>query len=557
MLDLRANGRLDGSERHDGWSCVSEPGALATGGEASVLVVVETACATLEASRRRIDDLNVFPVPDGDTGTNMARTAEAVAVALRTLTASDAARRGEIVTRAALLGARGNSGIILSQIVRGAVGELAARGTVDGESVTAALAAARDAAYGAVAVPVEGTMLTVIRALAQGAELAQPAPAERTLELALAAGEDALARTPEQLDRLREAGVVDAGGAGLVELVRGLLAGLRGEPAPSPPVHASQAPTLLAAEHDDDSIYRYCTSFLVEGPGLERERLARELDAFGDSILVVGAAPAFKVHVHTDDPGGALRVGTDAGVIGGVEVSDMHAQMLERLARLAPERACDVVFVSCGAGNRALAESLGARAIVDCGSAGDDPSTAEIVAAIEGARARAVIVLPNDASALLAAESAVAHVGRPARVLPSRSLAEGVCALVAYLPDAELAANASAMADALAGVRSGEVSRAVRSAAIDGVAVSEGEFIALAEGRAIAALADRGDALRAAADALLAGGGDVLTVLLAAGEPAGGVLAAAAASLTSSHPGLEVAVHEGGQAHPAALLALE
>jgi DAK2 domain fusion protein YloV len=562
MLDLgsdRGEG-ADGSDRER--SAMSDPGTLETGGQASLLLAIETACATLEASRRRIDDLNVFPVPDGDTGTNMARTAEAVAAALRELGPADAATHAAVITRAALMGARGNSGIILSQIVRGAVEVLAAleppQRELDAGALRRALQAASDAAYAAVSVPVEGTMLTVMRAMSDGAEQSAAAHLTAALEAALAAGERALARTPEQLPRLREAGVVDAGGAGLVELVRGLLAGVRGEPAPAPPELLEPAASLfLDSLHDDASRYRYCTSFLVEGGEIDRTSLETALGAFGDSILVVGAPPAFKVHVHTDDPGGALRVGTTAGVIGGVEVSDMHAQTAERLQRLAPERACDVVFISRGDGNRALAESLGARAVVDRGAAGDDPSTAELVAAIDGARARGVLVLPNDASALLAAESAAAHASKPARVLPSRTLAEGACALVAYLPDADLEANARAMTRALAGVRSGEVSRAVRRATIDGIEVSEGECIALAGGTAIGAFATPAEALHAVAQELLETDGDILTVLLGAGERAGGGLAAAAAALTSTHPSLEVAVHEGGQAHPVALLAVE
>jgi uncharacterized protein len=555
MLDLGSDGGDDAHEGHDERSTLSDSGTRRTGGQVSLLLVVEMACATLEASRRRIDDLNVFPVPDGDTGTNMARTAEAVAVALRELATCDADARAAAMTRAALMGARGNSGIILSQVVRGAVQSLVLDAEPDGGSVARALVAARAAAYAAVSVPVEGTMLTVIHEMARGAEQAGTPDLQRALEVALEAGELALARTPEQLPRLREAGVVDAGGAGLVELLRGVLAGVRGEAAPAPPALGAPAPAVVL--HTDVSSYRYCTSFLVEGRGVDRDRLEEALAAFGDSILVVGAAPAFKVHVHTDDPGGALRVGTATGVIGGVEVSDMHAQTAERLQRLAPERACDVVFISRGAGNRALAESLGARAVVDRGAAGDDPSTAEIVAAIDATRSAGVLVLPNDASALLAAESAAAHAGKPARVLPSRSLAEGACALVAYLPEADLEANARAMTRALAGVRSGEVSRAVRGATIDGVEVAAGEWIALAGGRALAAAATPEAALRVVAEELLETGGDILTVLLGAGEIAGGALAAAAASLTSAHPQLEVAVHEGGQAHPIALLAIE
>jgi dihydroxyacetone kinase-like predicted kinase len=245
------------------------------------------------------------------------------------------------------------------------------------------------------------------------------------------------------------------------------------------------------------------------------------------------------------------------GVIGGVEVSDMHAQTAQRLERLAPERACDVVFVSRGAGNRALAESLGARAVLDRGAAGDDPSTEEILAAIDGARARGVLVLPNDASALLAAESAAAHARVPARVLPSRSQGEGACALVAYLPDADLDANERALTRALAGMRGGEVARAVREAAIDGVQVAAGAYIALAGGTAVASCPTPAGALEVVAERLLATGGEILTVLLGAGEIAGGPVAAAAALLAATHPGLEVAVHEGGQSHPVALLVVE
>jgi DAK2 domain fusion protein YloV len=537
---------------------MSDSGTLQTDGQALLLRAVATACATLEASRRRIDDLNVFPVPDGDTGTNMARTAEAVADALRELGPSGRSAQAAVATRAALLGARGNSGIILSQVVRGAVEGLAGCGEIDGGSVARSLAGARDAAYAAVSVPVEGTMLTVLAEMARAAGEAPVAGVGPALEIALAAGERALARTPEQLPRLREAGVVDAGGAGLVEILRGLLAGLRGEPPPAPPELGEPAPAVvLDALHAETSRFRYCTSFLVEGDDVERSALEVALEECGDSILVVGAPPAFKVHVHTDDPGGALRVGTAAGVIGGVEVGDMRAQAAERLERLAPERACDVVFVSRGDGNRALAESLGARAVLDRGTAGHDPSTAEILAAIEGARSQGVLVLPNDASALLAAESAVALAAKPARVLPSRSLAEGACALVAYLPEAGLEANARAMTRVLAGVRSGEVSTAVRCATIDGVEVAAGESIGLVDGRARASFARPELALQAVAEELLEGGGEILTVLLGAGEVAGGALAAAAAALTSRHPQLEVAVHEGGQAHPVALLAVE
>jgi hypothetical protein len=521
-------------------SSMSEPGTVATGGRASLLTVVETACAALEASRGRIDDLNVFPVPDGDTGANMVHTARAVASALRELGPADPARTAEVVTRAALLGARGNSGIILSQLIRGGVAALAPHPGVAGAAVAEAFAGARAAGYAAVRVPVEGTMLTVIAAMADGAAAAQEGGADGALAGALAAGEQALVRTPELLPRLAEAGVVDAGGAGVVELVRGLLAGLRGEPAPVAPAAASAPAPVLDEAHDEGSEHRYCTSFLVEQTAVARDELERRLAPFGDSILVVGAAPAFRVHVHTDDPGGALRIGTGAGAIGGVEISDMHAQMAARRARLAPERACDVVFVSQGEGNRALAGSLGARTVVE------DVDASAIEAAIAGTRAAAVIVLPNGEVALAAARRAASRIDRPVHVLGSRSIAEGVCALVAYLPEGALDANVAALSDVLAGVRGGELARA-----------SGGRLVASADGVPVASLDDPAAALQAVAEALLRPDSEVLTVLLGAGEPAGGLLAGAAAGLANAHPGLEVAVHEGGQPGSLALLAVE
>ena len=266
--------------------------------------VVGAALASLEASRHRIDDLNVYPVPDGDTGTNLTMTVRAVADAVDESSASDRRSLARDVARGALMGARGNSGVIFSQIVRGAADVLAeTTNGVDPEIAARALRGATDAAYRAVRRPVEGTMLSVIRELAEEAESRTNGGTklgDLLIEL-VRRGEEAVARTPEQLAVLREAGVVDAGGAGLLELVRGVASAVSGEPVPAAP--PAEEHLSVEAIHQELSRYRYCTVFLIEGEDLDRERLEDQLEELGDSLLVVGDEHALKVHVHTDDPG--------------------------------------------------------------------------------------------------------------------------------------------------------------------------------------------------------------------------------------------------------------
>src|SRR5689334_5988084 len=270
--------------------------------------VVDAALASLEANRARIDDLNVYPVPDGDTGTNLTMTVRAVDEAVDSTSAANRQSLARDVARGALMGARGNSGVIFSQIVRGAADVL---GEVDGAAIDAAsmaraLRGASDAAYRAVRRPVEGTMLSVIRELAEEAEAQAPSqpPLGELLVQLVRRGEEAVARTPEQLQVLRDAGVVDAGGAGLLELVRGVTAFVTGQPLPeAAPVEEHVG---VEAIHQELSQYKYCTVFLIEGKALDREELESELEKLGDSLLVVGDDSALKVHVHTDDPGAAL-----------------------------------------------------------------------------------------------------------------------------------------------------------------------------------------------------------------------------------------------------------
>src|SRR5712671_1233997 len=298
--------------------------AAPTAGDALALVrlAASGAAGALARHASRIDDINVFPVPDGDTGANLSQTARSVLDALQANSQPEPSAIARVGARAALLGARGNSGIILSQLVRGACDRLGEGGLLDGPAIADALRRASTEADAALREPVEGTILTVARALADGAEAARSPDPIATLAAGLAAAEIALASTTDMLPSLRAAGVVDAGGAGLVELVRGALAALRGDP-------VAEAAPLWEHAHDavtaDYAGPRYCTGFLVEG-SVPREQLELQLAPLGDCLVVVSDGELTRAHLHTDDPGLALSAATALGALSGVEISDMYAQ---------------------------------------------------------------------------------------------------------------------------------------------------------------------------------------------------------------------------------------
>jgi DAK2 domain fusion protein YloV len=513
------------------------------------------ALGSLELSRERIDDLNVYPVPDGDTGTNLTLTVRGLVESLDASTAADRQALAREATRAALMSARGNSGVILSQIVRGAADVLGAGETVDGRAVARAFRGASDAAYGAVRKPVEGTMLTVIRALAEAAERSTSLEPRDLLAELVQRGEEAVARTPEQLDVLREAGVVDAGAAGLVELVRGLAAAASGET-----VVAPQPAERLAVEavHQELSRYRYCTTFVLEGDALDARALEAELERMGDSLLVVGDQTALKIHVHTDDPGAALSLGTRAGAIEGVEIADMHRQTEQREERLLAAlpgsgSRTGVVAVVAGEGNRRLFEDLGAAHVVEGGQT-MNPSTADLLGAVESTGAEEVVLLPNNSNVVLSAEQAARVAGRPVHVVPTTSIPAGLAALVAFNAERSAEENAAAMLDALAGVATGEVTIASRDASSDGVAVREGEYLGLLDGTAVASGPTFDGVARELLVRLLAEPRDVVTLLHGEGAPS---LNGLVEELAAQHPELELDVHEGGQPHYPLLLSAE
>jgi DAK2 domain fusion protein YloV len=530
-------------------------------GTVQIRSVIAGASAALDAARERINDMNVYPVPDGDTGTNLSLSVRAIAGAVEEdehhATAEGLAAA---VKRAALLGARGNSGIILSQIVRGMCESVTPASRLDPRAVAQALRGAADAAYRAVREPVEGTILTVVREMAEEAEQ-HLADLPGQLDRILARGEAALARTPGMLAQLRDAGVVDAGGAGLVELVRGAIAGLRGETLAA---HTLSGPALRLAEvHAEPSRFRYCTNYLVSGIAVDPEVLEASLRDLGDCLIVVGDSDATKVHVHTDDPGRALSLATAMGGLSGVDIADMHAQIVGRAERLAeparePEepRDTDVVFIVAGAGNAAIARSLGARRIVEGGQS-MNPATSEILAAIESASASSVVVLPNNRNVLLAARAAVESAARPAALVETTSIPAGLAALVVYDGRSDLAASVQAMERAIAHVVTGEVTRAVRTARVDEVDVAVGDWLALVGGRVVSARPTLPDALGDAIARLVADGKELVTVLTGAEEPDAAAVRDTIEALAKVHRAVDFDVREGGQPHYAALLSAE
>ena len=530
--------------------------------------MISAAAAHLEERRKEVNDLNVFPVADGDTGDNMALTLRAVSDELDRLDGQmvDEVGRTELVNalaRAALMGARGNSGVILSQIVRGAAEELASRPgeLVDPMLVSAAFARAAEAAYESVREPAEGTMLTVFREMAtsmsrhlahmQEVRLDSNAtPAEQDallaelLEDAVRDGEAAVARTPEQLEVLRESGVVDAGAHGLVVILAGVVAGLRGDVEASPEVpHYSAAADTRP--HHEDSRFRYCTNFIVTGTGLESRSFVPMLEELGDSVLVVGDEATIKVHVHTDEPETAVALFDRAGEVSQLDVADMREQIADRTARLQAGR-CAAVAVVAGRGMRELYEGLGAF-VVDGGET-FNPSIYDLLAAIHEVPSEGVLVFPNNANVVMAAERAAELSDKQARVVPCASQQAGVAALVELDPTASIDDNAERMVDALAGIRAGSVAPAARDDA-------KGRFV---KGDAVGFVGDEIVAWGGAGSTLdetmasLAEGAEILTVVSGEGAPIG------LADLEGHAPaGVELELHEGGQPHYWWLLAAQ
>jgi DAK2 domain fusion protein YloV len=535
--------------------------------------LLTAALQALEARKQEVNDLNVYPVPDGDTGTNLALTVRSVVDAVGKMQDGLLAQEiGSAISQAALMGARGNSGVILSQIIRGAMNAVGAADSITEATVVHMLREAADTAYRAVRKPVEGTILTVLREMAEAAERAPEGLGVRTLmDEVVAAGWKSVERTPTLLRVLADAGVVDAGGYGLVVLVEGAVKGSGDWDVPIaahiPPSRDAASPEIDLFEEDaEESEFTYCCSFLVTGEGLQIASLERDFGALGDSLLVVGGEGQFKVHVHSDEPGKVLGLATSLGVLTEIEIDNMKEQTAARAKRLEeaaggmagePEEglATQIVAVVAGEGNKALYRSLGIDLLVEGGQS-MNPSAEDLLHAIESAKAPTVIVLPNNGNVIMTAEQTIALTNRDVHVVPSRSVQAGLSAAVVYDRRADGQENFREMTDALARVITGEVTQAVREAQVDGVKVKEGDFIGLVDDRVVVSATSLDEVLQTLVSSLLGSGQEILTVLLGEGET-GEQARKVIEALRQSYPKVEIDVHEGGQPFYPVLLAAE
>jgi DAK2 domain fusion protein YloV len=512
---------------------------------------VAGALAHLESRREEVNDLNVFPVADGDTGDNMVLTLRAVLEELDRLQGSDCTRtideigREEIVqsvARAALLGARGNSGVILSQLIRGAAEELVSRPgqLIDATLIGAALANAADRAYTSVREPAEGTILTVAREMAHGimADVAHSQDAGRlgpatepreqdlaiaqTLERAVTVGTDSVKRGPEMLAALRDAGVVDAGGHALTVIFAGVVAALRGE---QPPEVEHYAPAKISHPEHSSSTYRYCTNFAVTGHDLTPSRFASALERLGDSVLVVGDSATLKVHLHTDEPERATALFDVVGDVSHLDVADMRVQVVERQDRLVrasrasrledgrPRVRCGALAVVNGTGLARMYRELGAHTID--GGPTLNPSTYELLAGIHQVPAEEVVVLPGSANVVMAAERAAELSDKQVRVVRATSQQAGLAVAVALQSDRGVRENARAMDEALGALRTGAVAKAARADAHG--RFEEGEAVGFVEEQVVAWGEPR-ETLLAVLQALAADA-ELISVLAGVGAP--------------------------------------
>jgi DAK2 domain fusion protein YloV len=518
----------------------------------------------LRAHQERINRLNVYPVPDGDTGTNMALTLEAVVREIAERAPADMVGVAEAISYGSLMGARGNSGVILSQILRGLADAVRQEEGMDAGVLTDGLVRAAAGAYQAVQHPVEGTILTVAGGAAQAAG---SVPAEAglvaVLEAAREGAGEALARTPDLLPVLAAAGVVDSGGAGYVLLLDALLHVADGRPLPDCPdggtARPGSAPMTAAGEFEaDGSGLRYEVMYLLEAPDESIPSFREVWAGLGDSIVVVGGDGLYNCHIHTDDIGAAIEAAIEAGRPRRIRVSDLWEEIEEERwvreaasATAEPESdeqavRCAVVAVCTGEGIRRIFRSLGVHHVVSGGQS-MNPSTAELLRAIDAAPGEQVVILPNNKNIVPVANQAAVRSAKPVRVIPTSGIQEGFAALLEYDPEGTADANVALMSESASRVVAGEVARAVRPSLCDAGPIAEGDYLGLSRQGIEVVAPELADAATGLVERLLdADHHEIVTII--AGEGAG---AADTRRITEwmdeHHPDVSTEVHHGGQ----------
>lgn len=510
--------------------------------------------AALGRHKEEVNSLNVFPVPDGDTGTNMNLTVEAANREMAKHKSATIKQISDALSMGSLMGARGNSGVILSQIFRGL-----AKGLSEAESITPhvlaiALQMGVDTAYKAVIKPVEGTILTVAKGAARAAAKYSRAEDLNTMmEQVLLEAQHTLDRTPEYLPVLKQAGVVDAGGKGLCYIFEGWMDYLAGRSIEETLVPAADAPAAVEAIDAADLEFSYCTEFLVTGEDLNEDVFRRELCNHGNSLVVVGTSGLIKIHIHTNNPGLVLDFALSQGKeLQDIKIDNMRYQHRETLtnpqadAPQAEAKLNGVITVAAGAGMEEIFKSMGADYVVRGGQT-MNPSTEDFLQAIEEINAQRIIILPNNKNILMAAKQAAEVANKPVVVIPTKTIPQGLTALLNYSADEEnLDRLEAAMQEGLAKVKTGQVTYAVRDSVFDGQPIAEGNILGIADGKIVTVTEDIDETTLNLVAEMVDEESELITLFY--GEDMESEAAEKiAASLEKEYPDHEVELHPGGQ----------
>nr|WP_202120248.1 DAK2 domain-containing protein [Streptococcus uberis] len=534
--------------------------------------MVQAAATRLGKQAEYVNSLNVFPVPDGDTGTNMGMTMDNGAKEVADKPADTVGEVGQILSKGLLMGARGNSGVITSQIFRGFGQSIKGKTELDGKDLALALQSGVEVAYKAVMKPVEGTILTVARGAASAALKKSDSTndAVEVMASALKGAKKALAKTPELLPVLKEVGVVDSGGQGLVFIYEGFMSALNGDYVASEDFKATPAnmAEMINAEHHkavvgyvatEDITYGYCTEIMValrQGPTYVKEFNYEEFQGYlsnlGDSLMVVNDDEIVKVHVHTEDPGLVMQEGLKYGSLVKVKVDNMrnqHDAQVEKtnIATKPQEEAKDFGLIAVVAG-QGLADIFKAQGVDYIISGGQtmNPSTEDIVKAIEAVNAKQVIILPNNKNIFMAAQSAAEVVDIPARVVETRTVPQGFTSLLAFDTTKTLDDNVANMTASLSEVTSGSITLAVRDTTIDGLEIHENDYLGMVDGKILVSDANLEAALKATFEQMITEDSEIVTIFV--GEDGEVPLAEELADyLEEKYEDIEVEIHEGNQ----------
>jgi DAK2 domain fusion protein YloV len=530
--------------------------------------MLSTATSWLEKSSSDVDALNVFPVPDGDTGTNMLLTMRSGVDEAYLHNKSSVSDTAKAVAQGALMGARGNSGVILSQIWRGMAEGVVDKKTINGEDIAIALQKAADVAYKGMTNPVEGTILTVVREAAQaGRKCVDDGKTDpiSVMEAIVEGAGESVANTPTLLPVLKEAGVVDAGGQGLYTILEGALRYLRGEAEQmqfrKPQMIASSIPLpvrMPQLSQADEVPFGYCTEFMLKGEGFNTDKIRDRLKKEGESLIVVGDENTTRIHVHTLDPGKVIRYATTLGTIHQVSIRNMDEQYQDFL-EVQKSRAVEVdtatIAVVSGDGLAEVFASLGTTAIVPGGQT-MNPSTKDILQAVNAIASDKVIILPNNKNIILTAEQVKTLTNKSIEVIPTQTIPQGVAALLAFDYEADFSTNADLMKEATSMVKTIEITRAVRAAQLDGLSIKKKQAIGLLDGELLAAGKNTIDILDKMLAKMDMNQNEIVTVYYGA-DASSDEASQVSESIREQYPQLQVEVVKGGQPYYDYIVSIE